>query len=112
MDGISYLTDDLGDIVAAITAADDDLAGAQVVAEALFNKRLEEWADADRYEELVGPINDLPNRYGAKKPSKTTSRPRTPEPQAVETIEYEEPAAEPTKPDRFAELKARVEGRA
>lgn len=116
VDGISYLSDDLDDIVAAIEAADgDELAAAQVVAESLFNKRLAELADPDRYEELVGPLTELPDRFGGKKkasPPKRNPRPaRTSQREAAEESEEAKPEPVAAKPDRFAELKAQVESR-
>lgn len=111
-DGISYLEDDIADVVAAMSAADNDLGAAQAVAEALFNKRLAELADGDRYNELVGPITTLPDRYGKKKAAakKATPRPKA-KTEAVEEATPEPEVKETPRADKFAELKARVEGR-
>jgi hypothetical protein len=121
LDGISYLTNDVDEVVAAIEATEDELAAAQVVAEALFNKRLEELADKDRYEELISPLEELPAAFGAKggakKGNARPSRPARPsqrqaaapaEESTDEGGQEEAPAAE-SKNDRFAALKARVE---
>ena len=101
---------------AAIEAADTDIGQAQVVAEAIFNKRLEELADGDRYEELMGPIDELPAQSwgsGKKKATKATpSRPSRPSPRSKPEStepEVEAPAAEDNQEDKFARLKARIE---
>lgn len=130
LDGLSYLSDDLDDIIADIEATDegDELAGAQVVARAIFDKRLAELADGERYEEMVGPIEELPDQWGKGKrkkvkrsssssngrsrPSRRSPRKKSePEPEAAEESAEpaEEEAAPSTKEDRFAALKARVE---
>lgn len=115
LDGITYLSDDLDDLVTAIEAADSELAMAQIVAEALFNRRIAELADKERYDELVAPIEELQDKFGSKK--KATSRPsrparRSPRPTAPEAAEEPaEEASEPSKTDKFAALKARVENK-
>lgn len=113
VDGISYLSDDIEDVIAAMDAADDEVGQAQAVAEALFNKRLAELADSERYHELVDPITELPDRFGGGKKVKKAApaRPSRPSQRPAEA-ESSEPAAEesPTpRADKFAELKARVE---
>lgn len=118
LDGISYLTDDIEEIVAAIEATESELSAAQVVAEALFNRRLEELADKDRYEENVSSIEELPAAFGkggnkSGATLKKVSRPSRPA-RPSQRKESEAPSEEPEAPaesknDRFAALKARVE---
>lgn len=118
LDGLSYLNDEMEDIIAKIDATDGDmLAAAQVVADALLSKRLNELADGDRYEELVSPLKleDMPKKFGkggkkgAKKPAAKKERPA----RKTAREKKAEPKAEANGSDRnerFAALKARVEG--
>ncbi len=117
IDGISYLSDVLDDLIAELEAidADDQLGAAQAVARALIEKRVEELADGDRYEKLIGPINELPplpweskketSSSRSTRPSRPTQRKRSSD---VEE-EVPEEVVEPPKEDRFAKLKARIE---
>lgn len=123
IDGISYLSDELGDLLPSLESAETDLEAAQVVAKALFEKRIEELADSDRYEELVGDLDELeppPWGGGGKKTQKKrtvgkrtvrrSQRPAKQEEPEDSTEEQEESTPEPeSKGDRFAKLKARVE---
>lgn len=116
LDGVTYLTEDIEDVIAAVDAADDELGQAQAVAEALFNRRLAELADGERYEELVSPIEELQDKFGSRKgkPASRPARPARRSPRAetaAEPAEEAAPAPEPTKNDRFAALKAKVEGK-
>lgn len=112
LDGISYLKDRLPDVLAAAEAADDDLGAAQAVADALYNARLEELADKERYDEFVAPIDEIPDRFGSKK--NATDRPKRPSPRkAAKEVENDsvEESVEPPKADRFAALKAKIEAK-
>jgi hypothetical protein len=134
LDGLSYLSQDediIDDIIAQVSAAGSDLEAAQVVADAMLTKRLNEMADGERYTELVEPLQleDMPKKFGkgkgkgkAKKerPARVTRRevaqadrpefePAEPSEASKSAPEAEAPA-EPVKEDRFAALKARVEG--
>jgi hypothetical protein len=116
LDGLSYLNEDMDDVVAAVEATEDDLGAAQAVAEAIYNRRLEELADKDRYNELVGPIEELVDKFGGKKANAGNSRPArpsrpSPRASAPEASAEEAPKAADSKEDRFAALKARVEGK-
>jgi hypothetical protein len=125
LDGISYLNDEMDDVVNKIEAADGDmLAAAQVVADVMLSKRLNELADGQRYEELVSPLKleDMPKPFGKKKPAaKKKDRParatrrQAKEPDATAEVSDtpEAPAEAESKDDHFAALKARVgaEGR-
>ena len=102
----------LPDVLAAAEAADDDLGAAQAVADALYNARLEELADKERYDEFVAPIDEIPDRFGSKKTA--TDRPKRPSPRkAAKEVEDDsvEESVEPPKADRFAALKAKIEGK-
>lgn len=116
VDGISYLGDSLEDLVSELeSVGDNDLEGAQVVARALVDRRVAELADGERYEELVGPIDELPALpWESKKessrslrPSRPTQRKRPAETDDEESSEAEE--SQPPKEDRFARLKAQIE---
>lgn len=134
VDGISYLNDQLDELLPELEAADSDLEVAQRVAQALMDKRIEELADIDRYEELLGDLDELePPPWGGggkKKPKlkrtvgKRANRPSQRRVKATEQTdgpdenidaEADEARSEdesedaPQKSDRFAKLKARVE---
>jgi hypothetical protein len=125
LDGLSYLNDEMEEVITKIEAADGDmLAAAQVVADAMLSKRLNELADGERYEELVSPLKleDMPKPFGGKKksapkkdrPARATRRQATVKAEPEATAEpAPAPAAEPSRDDKFAALKARVaaEGR-
>jgi hypothetical protein len=126
LEGISYLSDTLEELLPQLEATETDLEAAQVIAKALFDRRVEELADPARYDELLGDIDELeppPWGGGGKKTQKKrtvgkrAARPsqrrvkqedpeETPEAEA-DTAETEETTED--KPDRFAKLKARVE---
>ena len=135
VDGISYLKDDLEELLPELEAAasEDDLTAAQLVADALMTKRIEELADPERYEELMGDIDELePPPWGGgskkNKPKRTVGKrskrpsqrrvaqaddqaddaPETPDAIKAEESQDEEKVVQP-KNDRFAKLKARVE---
>lgn len=117
IDGISYLTNDLKELLVEFDSiGDDNLKLAQAVARTLFNKRIEELADANRYAELVGDLEELPappwgGGSKTKKATKKASRPSRPT-QRKSTKKSEEAPKESkseTKTDRFARLKASLE---
>lgn len=123
LDGISFLSqdEDFDELENAVEAATDDVEAAQIIADAILNKRLAELADGERYEELVSPLelSDMPKGFGGggKKKSAPKSRPARPErparrraeaSEATEEAPAEKPKA-PSKADRFAALKSRVE---
>lgn len=117
-DGLSFLSDVKDDVEAAIAAADDEIKAAQAVASFLYDKRLEELADKDRYDELVGPITEIPKKFGSDKKggSKPAARPErpSPRPQAAAPAEPEatvEEAPAESREDKFAALKARIEAK-
>ena len=133
VDGISYLADSLEELLPELEATESDLEAAQVIARALMDRRLEELTDEDRYEELVGPIEELPSQPWEKKKAGKTSttkkaaRParkaqrsskrvkKKTEPEEEPSKEIEstsepeaesEPDTEETKENKFARLKA------
>lgn len=120
-DQISYLGDDVEDLGHTVNAEDSDVGKAQVIADHLLTKRIDELADAARYEELVTPLKaeDMPkNSWGRKQGSKGSSgaqsarqaRParRSPRQQTAE-VETREEAPAGEKMAAFASLRARVE---
>jgi hypothetical protein len=120
--GISYLTDQLEELLPELESiGDDDLKVAQAIARALLDKYIAELADGDRYEELLGDIDELPappwggGSTTKKKATPKKSRPARPtQRKAVATEEKEEtsedaPAEEESKQDRFASLKASLD---
>ena len=121
LEGIGYLADTLEELIPELESiGDDDLKAAQAVARALFEKRINELADGERYEELVGDLDELPAPpWGGgdkKKGSRKSSRPaRKSQRQKDESDEDDSESAEepePSKDDRFAKLKAKIESNA
>ena len=121
VDGISYISEeDLPGLLAEMDAAENEVACAQVVADYLLLKRLNELADGDRYKQLVSPLKleNMPNNPYGKKNKQATRRPARPERAPQRISEPEEPAAEvaeakpPARSERFAALKSRVEAKA
>jgi len=130
VDGLSYLNDVAEDLEAELEATEDELQAAQVVARFLLDKRLEELADGERYEELVGPLEELPAQpWESKKKGSTTTTARSTRParktqrsskrakkkeEEPEETPQDEPDPEPeadvepeeTKENKFARLKA------
>lgn len=120
VDGISYLGDVLDELVLELESiGDDTLKQAQAVARALFEKRVEQLSSQERYDELLGDVDELPPLpWGPKKKASSTAKKATrsrpaqrrksadaePEVEATEEAPTEEP-----KSDRFAALKARIE---
>lgn len=113
-EGLSYLRDEIEEIRGMVDAAEDDTGAAMAVAEALFNQRLSELADKERYASLVDPIQELENRFGNNKKAKApVSRPSRPSPrEAAAEVTEDAPAPEPSDTDerssRFANLRAQV----
>lgn len=79
LDGITYISDELSEIKDDIVAK-GDIEAAQMVGQILVDKRLTELSDKDRYEELVGPIDHIEQRFGGgRKPTKpVASKPAAP----------------------------------
>jgi hypothetical protein len=80
IDGISYLNDVMDELVEHLADADDQ-ESAQIIAHFLLTQRLDELADKERYEEEVGPLEDLKPRYpkgdkkkGGKRPERKSQR--------------------------------------
>lgn len=134
IDGISYLKDDIEDLLPKMEAAEDDTAGAQLAADFLLEKRVDELADEERYERLVGDLEEIePNPWekGKKKAKASGTRTRKARPSqrkgrtetvdeaadeadsSVEAESTEEEVSEeaPSKSSRFEKLKARAESK-
>lgn len=127
LEGISYLRSTLeaddGELLTALEQAADEDTAAFIIAEALFARRVEELSDAERYEELVGPIEEIEQKFGPKKKGgddkKSTvkrERPKRERKAAAEDSDAEAPAeeapaAEPTKAEKFAALRAKMDAK-
>lgn len=122
IDGVTYLTtrDDFDEVIAEAEAADDDLAAAMVIADALLWARLRELADKERYDALVKPIEHLEQKFGKKKKATKKAEPRKARPRRSAKAETETEAkveeapqtpeeTRDAKGDRFAALRARAE---
>lgn len=98
VDGISYLGDDLDDLLDQISDLDDAEA-AQVIGAFLLDKRLEELADPERYDKLFEGVDESLDKFGSKKKkSKSESkreRPARRSQRRGRNAEEEEPADEP-----------------
>jgi hypothetical protein len=80
LDGITYISDELNEVKSDLIAK-GDIEAAQMVGQILVDKRLNELSDKDRYEELVGPIQHIEQRFGGgrkSKPAATISKPAAP----------------------------------
>ena len=109
LDGISYLGEVIDDVVAAIDATEDELGAAQAVASFLYDRRLEELADKDRYDELVSPIEELEDRFGGnKKVAKGVPARKAPKARVESKSDGD---GSSSKADRFAELKAKFDNK-
>jgi hypothetical protein len=125
IDGISYLRDDIEDILSNVDSSESDEEAAAFIAGVLLNKRLDELADKERYDELVAPIEKIESKFGNKKAAPknggTTRRERPARPSRREAVESapaepaEAPAAEEAAPAtgtaRFNRLRAKVEAK-
>jgi hypothetical protein len=71
LDGITYISDELDEVKGELVAK-GDIEAAQLVGQILMDKRLNELSDKARYEELVGPIEHIEQRFGGggRKPNK------------------------------------------
>ncbi len=119
LDGVSYLRDHMDDLLQAVDEATTFNQGAQIIAAALLDKRLDELSDKDRYDELVGPIEHIESKFG-KKNTKAPAKERPARPQrpsrrdsgGAESEAKSEPEAAPEPAPsgnaRFDRLKARV----
>lgn len=74
LDGITYISDELAEVKDDLVAK-GDVEAAQLVGQILLDKRLNELSDKERYEELVGPIEHIEQRFGGgrKKPVAKTA---------------------------------------
>jgi hypothetical protein len=124
VDGVSYLTDQLEELVPEMEACEDDMSVAQTVARYLLDKRVAELADRGRYEELVGPLEELeplpweskskgkaaPAKKAAPaRPARPSRRVKKEEPEAPEEISSEETPKADAKQAKFDRLKKRLE---
>ena len=132
IEGCSYLreSEDFDEIIAdAVEAADSapegedpGLAAAMVIADALLAKRVEELSDAERYRTLVGPIEELPPKWGKgkkgakkgasekasrSKSSRVSSREKTPDTDGDDDSSQEASEA-PATDQGFSKLRDRV----
>ncbi len=115
LDGINYIED----ILEAIPEDDNENVYAVNVGNALLDKRLEELADGERYEELVSPIEHVEQKYphpkskagqakAGKKERPARAKKGSSNPPEEAPAEAEA-TAKPATRDRFAALKAKVD---
>lgn len=123
LDGVSYIRDDLEGILESIEGQ-DDLEAAQIVGQAILNKRIDELLDGDRYDKLFEGVTESMDKFGNKKKeskgkskgkverktrqSQRRSQREDTEPEAAD--EPAEPEAKPARKTRTTKAKA-AEGR-
>jgi hypothetical protein len=73
IDGVSYLDDDLDDLLEQLDTDDGDAEQASVIGTVMLDKRLEELADEDRYNELYEQITESLDRWGGNKNKKSAA---------------------------------------
>lgn len=83
LSGINYLGDQIEDVEKQIADADDDIDAARAVGNALLDKRLEELADKQRYDDLVGPLNQIKSRFPRNERKPAPARRERSEPEEV-----------------------------
>lgn len=128
VEGIGYLQGDLDNVLAAIEAEKDELGAAQAIARVLFEKRIDELADEDRYDDILENIDESqiktwgekkePKKARAKKrPERPSSRKtkakvkkEKPEPEAEVETEAEGDEGEEKSSEAFDALRARLAG--
>lgn len=85
---------------------EDDREKAIAIGGALLDKRLDELGDAERYERLVGPVEFIEDRWGAKetKPARS-ARPARPSPRGPSFDEMVPPSEPGPNQSKFEELR-------
>lgn len=119
VDGISYLNEQMDEIIEKIDNLDDAEAG-RVIADYLLDARLEELADGERYEEEILPLEDLKPKYGNKdkygneskkrpsRPSRRSQRSRSDNGDGTDADGDDTPTPKPDKKDKFDRMKERA----
>lgn len=109
--GIGYLQDSEGleDALKGLSEAE----AAVHIGSVMLEKRLNELADEERYAELVAPIEELENKWGANTPpASRPTRPSRPSPRPASTNGDTGEAPAPARGSKFAKLREEVEGAA
>lgn len=114
IDGVSYLENDedtWGEIEAAFETFDNEDDQALAIGAVLLNKRLNELADKELYDEKTAHIETIESKYDKKGDSKKADRPaRRSQRSKPEASSDAEAAPTPkVRSDRFAEIKAMAE---
>lgn len=106
IENLNYIGDDLDDLLDAIDGVDDAEA-ARIIGDLLLDKRLEELADPERYDELFKGITETLDKFGSKnkKKSSTKERPARRSQRRAAAVE-EEPEAEGSDPEPEEEAPA------
>lgn len=102
LDGISYLRDEMEDIKKGVADANDEIDQAAVVGNALLDKRLDELADKERYDNLVGGITDYKPRFPQEPRKVVANGKASPPVEATEEVSTD-------RRERFAALRQSVE---
>jgi hypothetical protein len=119
VENVSYLADEIDDILKAVSESDNEWDAVAEIGTAMLDKRFGELADEDRYDELIGPIDELPpSRFGAKKTtskgssSKRAARPKRESQQSkVRKVKKSDDSnADSDRMKRFAKLREEIEG--
>lgn len=113
IDGVSYLEsdDDVWSEVEGAFSLDSDDEQAMAIADILLNKRLNQMADLDLYNEKTSHIEEIKSKYdkGDKKSSDRPARKSQRNGNSETKSDDSEPKKSTPKSDRFAEIKALAE---
>jgi hypothetical protein len=121
VDGITYVSNDedgFDVLLGELEAAEDDRERGLIIGNALLEAHLNELADKDEYDEVVGKIDKLNNKYGSdkKSDSKSNSRPARQSQRSKakanddsdDAPAEDEAAAKSEKLDKFAQIRERA----
>jgi hypothetical protein len=111
IDGVSWLGEDLDDLLAQVDAAETDEEAAALIGAFFLDKRLAELVDEDRYKELYEGLDAPFRKFGGdKKDSKKKDRPKRERParRSQRRTAEPEPEAE-SSPEPEAEAEAPAE---
>jgi len=76
LENLTYIEDELDDLLAELETVDDEAEMAIIIGRFIFEKRLEELGDSDRYDEIQGLVNEgRIKRWGDKKKGNSKKKP-------------------------------------
>lgn len=103
VDGISYLGDELDNLLDEMDELDSDLEMATLIGTYMLDKRLDELCDRERYDEIFQSITKSLDKWGAKKGDKDKPATKRERPQRrSQRRGQSEPEAEASEPEAEA----------